>query len=87
MSHPEIDLAVKNARSAMLKGNDKLLQLVSEYIQDYEYRHSDGGGYVPNEIERTLIEDAIHGLIAEGEFCSLIAENEQRRTLIESFKL
>lgn len=87
MSHSEIDLSVNNARSALAKGNDKLLQLVSEFINEYEFRHTDGPGYLPNEVERSLIEDAIHGLIADEEFCSLIAQNEQRRALLESFKL
>lgn len=42
---------------------------VESYVAAYEFRTDDGGGYTPNETEKTLITDAIHGALlvaAEG---------------------
>jgi len=41
-------------------------RLVSEYVEGYEMRGD--GDYTPTESERLLIEDAIHGLLADDEF-------------------
>lgn len=39
---------------------------ISEYINEYEFR--DDIGYIPNRMEKFLIEDCIRGLIDEPEF-------------------
>lgn len=39
---------------------------VAEYVREYEFR-GDGGDYTPTEGERLLIEDALHGFLADHE--------------------
>lgn len=36
---------------------------VHEYVQGYEFRADNGGGYTPTDGERTMIDDAIQGFI------------------------
>ncbi|MGH6775924.1 MazG-like family protein [Brucella tritici] len=38
---------------------------VHEYVQGYEFRADNGGGYTPTDGERTMIEDAIQGFISD----------------------
>lgn len=39
---------------------------VEDYVEGYEYRaDEDEGGYTPNENERALLTDAIHGVLSE----------------------
>ncbi|WP_315132892.1 DUF551 domain-containing protein [Achromobacter marplatensis] len=49
---------------------------IAEYAEDYELRgeddHGREGTYTPNETERGLIIDAIHGLLADDEFMALM---------------
>lgn len=49
---------------------------VAEYAEDYELYgeddHGREGTYTPNETERGLIIDAIHGLLADDEFMALM---------------
>ena len=49
---------------------------IAEYADDYELRgeddHGREGTYTPNETERGLIIDAIHGLLADDEFMALM---------------
>lgn len=37
---------------------------VHEYVQEYEFRADNGGGYTPTDGERAMIEDAIQGFVA-----------------------
>lgn len=50
-------------RSEAIKAEEARLR---EYLADYEFR-GDNGDYTPNEQERTLIEDALRGWLAEEE--------------------
>lgn len=50
-------------------------EAISKFINDYVggYEFEGGGTYTPNDHERTLIEDAIRGLIANDEFAAMFA--------------
>lgn len=37
---------------------------VHEYVREYEFRFEGGGGYVPNDRDKAMIEDAIEGYLA-----------------------
>lgn len=37
---------------------------IREYVEGYDFRFDEGGGYTPSARERTMIDDAIHGYIA-----------------------
>lgn len=60
---PAVDWAAVSAR-------------IAEYAEEYELRGEDDHGregvYTPNETERGLIIDAIHGLLADDEFMALM---------------
>lgn len=47
---------------------------LNTYLADYEFNNDDGGCHTPNETERLLIDDAVHGLLAdEGFLDALVA--------------
>ena len=48
---------------------------VAEYVADYEFRGEND--YSPTDDERTMIEDAIHGFIAEQEAALTQGESRQ----------
>lgn len=49
-------------------------QFIRDYIESYEMRDQDHGDYTPNENERAVAEDAIHGLLDDDEFLSFVLE-------------
>lgn len=38
---------------------------VEDYVDGYDFRHDNGGGYTPNENEKVMLIDFAHGLIGE----------------------
>jgi len=38
---------------------------VAPFVESYEFRHDDGGAYTPNDADRAMLEDALHGFIAD----------------------
>lgn len=47
-------------------------EFADEYVERYQLE-ADEGTYTPNETEQMLIADAVNGLIADEEFCDLVA--------------
>ena len=50
---------------------------IADYVHDYEMiGESDEGesSYYPNELERYMLIDAIHGLLADSEFCDTLRD-------------
>lgn len=58
--------AAKESSSKELEAA-KLHEIVSEYVDNYEFR-GDAGDYYPSEQEKMLITDAIFGLLEEDDF-------------------
>jgi hypothetical protein len=59
------------ARKAAAEAFDKF---VTEWIDSYEWDDGESGHYTPSETERTLLHDAVSGLLSHDEFGVLWAE-------------
>ena len=80
--HPEIELAVRNAKQDIERYDKKLHDVIKEYMHGYEFRYECGGGYKPTEAELTVIEDVIEGLLAEPLFTEYLTQLESNRRLV-----
>lgn len=73
----------RTAEQNFEKPNFMLQVFVDEYLDSYQLE-ADEGTYTPNEQEKMITADAVHGLIASEEFCDLVAQcvvdRQARRT-------
>ena len=64
---------IERERSTNLQAlSDTLGKLVDDYLHDYELDDGEHCPYPPNEAERALICDAVHGLLADDEIVDAI---------------
>ena len=84
MTETRLEIARKNTVEDLAEGIKSLEQHVKDYLAQYEYRHSDAGGHFPTEMEHILIGDAIAGLIADAEFCDMVALMVARQKMLRA---
>jgi hypothetical protein len=61
---PACDDCAGTAETAELWNSRPTLKSVHEYVKNYEFRFDGGGGYTPNERDRSMLEDAIEGYLS-----------------------